>query len=255
MLIVGLVGLVEVFGLGACAGQEVKPGTGAPQKPTVAQPTEDTALMRQLEEINARTVLIKDLSAEFEQKKFTPLLKNPMVSSGKLRVKGSVVLWDTVKPEPSVMRIDDRELRIYYPSQKVVEVYPIGEDMRRLSSSPLPRLDNIRKQFAIARMDPKSLDPAVDPAKVVGIVMSPTVAEIKEHVRTVKVIIDIAAAYATHMEITDADGDRTLIVFTKVKTNAGVSDRELELTFPAGVREVRPLSGGGGAGGGSEGGR
>jgi outer membrane lipoprotein-sorting protein len=211
----------------------------------VSKPPEDTALMRQLEEINARTVKIKDLSADFEQRKFTPLLKNPMVSTGRLKVRGSVVLWDTLKPEPSVMRIDAHELRLYYPAHKVVEVYQIGEDMRRLSSSPLPRLDNIRKQFAIARSDPKGLEPGADSAKVVGIVMTPTVAEIKEHVRTVKVNIDSAAAHATAMEITDADGDRTLIVFSRVKLDSGLTERDLALQVPAGTKVTNPLSGDG----------
>jgi outer membrane lipoprotein-sorting protein len=230
----------------ACAAQEARPGKeGVPSKEVAHQPAEDAALMRQLEEINGRTVLIRDLSADFEQRKFTPLLKSPMVSNGSVRVKGSVVKWDTVKPEASVMRIDERELRIYYPAHKVVEVYPIGEDMRRLSSSPLPRLDNIRKQFTIARSDPTELDPGADATKVVGVVMTPTSPEIKDHVRTVKVIIDMRAAYATHMEVTDSDGERTLIVFSKVQLNAGLTDRDVALEVPAGVSVTRPLSGGG----------
>lgn len=228
----------------ACATQEGATVSGGGRL-VEAQPAEDAELMKQLEEINSRTILIKDLSAEFEQRKFTPLLKQPMVSSGSLKVRGSTVRWDTVKPEASVMRIDEKELRIYYPGPKVVEVYPIGEDMRRLSSSPLPRLETIRKQFSIARSDAKELDPRADAGKVVGIVMTPIVAEIKEHVRAVKVIIDIDAAYATHMEITDSDGERTLMVFSRVKTNLGLADRDLALDTPAGVKVTRPLGGSG----------
>ncbi len=228
----------------SCAAQEGRvPGVSATEPPA-----EDATLMKQLEEINARTAKITDLSAEFEQKKFTPLLKSPMVSTGRVKVKGAVIRWDTIKPEPSVMRIDERELRIYYPAQTVVEVYPIGEDMRRLSSSPLPRLENLRRQFSIARFDAKELDAGAEPAKVVGVAMTPTVAEIKEHVKLVRVVIDIAAAYATHMEITDSDGERTVVVFTKLRANSGLTEKDVALETPTGVRVTRPLAGGTGDG-------
>ena len=41
----------------------------------------------------------------------------------------------------------------------------------------------------------------------------------------------------------DADGDRTLLTFTHVRTSTGVSDADLELKLPAGTKMVKPLEG------------
>lgn len=227
----------------ACA-QHGSTGT-AQKQPEPAATSETPELKAVLEDIDARAAKVTDLTGDFEQRKFTPLLKKPLVSSGKVRVRGPVVRWDTDKPSPSIMRIDDKELRIYYPDQKVVEVYPIGEDMRRLSSSPLPRLESIRSQFAISRIEAKDLDPDADPAKVVAMRLTPTAPGLKEHITSVRVLIDVASACTLRMEMTDPDGERTLIVFTQVKINPGVAEADVALKVPSGVRELRPLEGAG----------
>src|SRR5438067_2441003 len=111
--------------------------------PAVANP----ALAARLADIDARAGKIKDFTARFEQKKFTTLLKKPLVSSGTIRVVGPVVRWDTDKPDPAVLYSDGREFRMYYPRQKSLEVYPIDRRMADLAASPLPRLTSLRDHF------------------------------------------------------------------------------------------------------------
>src|SRR5689334_1906118 len=80
----------------------------------------DRMLWKQMLEINARGAGIKDLRADFVQEKFTPLLRKPLISAGKILIKGSATLWITEKPEPTVLRIDAKEVRLLYPVQKVL---------------------------------------------------------------------------------------------------------------------------------------
>ena len=88
---------------------------------------EDPALSRQLEEIDARGAKIKDFSSDFRQEKFTALLKKPLVSSGLVRVSGQVIRWDTKQPENQVLYSDGHEVRMYYPAQKLLEIYTIDQ--------------------------------------------------------------------------------------------------------------------------------
>lgn len=204
---------------------------------------EDPALMKQLEEIDRKGAAATDLTAEFEQKKFTPMLKQPLVSTGTIKVKGAAVRWDTVKPEPSIMRIDEKELRIYYPNQRVVEVYPIGEEVRRMTASPLPRLAMIRAEFVVSKANPRDLDASADPAATVALELKPRGEGLKEHVDKVRVLLDVASGCATRVEVVDPDGERTVIVFSRIKINTGLKDSELALQTPAGVKVVNPLAG------------
>jgi outer membrane lipoprotein carrier protein len=201
-------------------------------------------LNKRLDDLDRRIAQIKDLTANFEQQKKSALLKKPLTSSGTVKVKGPKVYWDTTKPHRTVMTIDTTEVRIYYPEQKTVEIYPVQGDMATLSSSPLPRMSVIREQFEITEIKPQDIDPAAKPDGLIAIKLTPKNASLKEHIQQVRVLIDAAAAAARRVEITDADGEQTTLTFTNVKTNTGLTDKDVELSVPKGTTESHPLEGG-----------
>ena len=212
---------------------------------TLRASTGDSALNAKLADIDRRAADVRDLSARFEQKKFTALLKKPLVSSGRVRMKGSTVRWDTEVPEPAVLHSDGREIRMYYPRQRVVEVYPIDRRITDLAASPLPRLASLREHFAIAEVDARDAFGAEvegeDRGRRIALRLTPTDEYLKEHVDRVLVLLDVEAAYVLRVEVDDADGDRTLIRFTDVKLNGGVKQADVDLAVPAGTKVSRPL--------------
>ena len=73
----------------------------------------------------------------------------------------------------------------------------------------------------------------------------PTIAQ---HLKSVRVLLDVKNAHILKAETTDAaeegeEADRTLITFSDVKTNAGLKDEDLALVIPKGTKESRPLEG------------
>ena len=76
----------------------LKPASGTPSH---AGPTCD---MRGRE---TKVAVIVNLSVDFEQQKFAPLLKKPLVSCGTVFAKAAAVLWNTRTPEPTLMRGDE----------------------------------------------------------------------------------------------------------------------------------------------------
>jgi outer membrane lipoprotein-sorting protein len=212
-------------------------------------PREDSALLKRLEAVDARTGDVQDLSAHFKQEKFTALLKRPLVSSGTVRVKGTKVRWDTEKPGPAVLYLDATQIKLYYPKQKLVEIYPIDRRLAELAASPLPRLQTLRQRFWIEQIPLKEFgtDGAADDQQI-ALRLMPKDASLAEHVKSVRVLLDVKNAHILKAETTDAadegeDPDRTLITFSDVKTNAGVKDEELNLVVPKGTKESRPLEG------------
>jgi hypothetical protein len=153
------------------------------------------------------------------------------------------MLWDTRQPEPTLMRIDPTEVRLLYPRQKVVEIYPIDQRMASLAASPMPRLDVLTRYFAIQPIsDPQALWPDVpqNPSHL-ALRLRPTDPALREHIQEVCVLLDIPSGFVLRAQTIDADGDRTTLAFSNVRTDAGLSDRELELEIPAGVEVTRPL--------------
>ena len=201
-----------------------------------ASPAADDSLDAVLADIDRRAGRAADLTGRFRQEKYTALLKKPLVSEGRIRMKGPVVRWDTEKPEPGVLYSDSREIRIYYPKQSTVEVYPIDRRLSDLAASPLPRLAILRQHFSI-----KPLTSARDGASPLEIALTPTDESLAQHVDEVRVTLDVASARVTRVEILDADGDRTLIRFTDVRTDTGIKDHELDLSLPPNTKVSRPL--------------
>ena len=190
--------------------------------------------------VDARAEKIRDLSADFEQRKYTPLLKKPMISAGAVRAKGSAMFWDTRKPEPTLMRVDEKEVRIYYPGQKTVEVYPLAGQLAALAASPLPRLAALVPHFSFSPGAAKDLEEE-EAANRLVVKLTPIDPSLREHVDHVTVLIDADHGFILAFQLIDADGERTVIRFSQVKTNENLDDARLELKLPADVKTVRPL--------------
>ena len=201
----------------------------------------DSVLWHRLSEIDNRAASVKTLSARFDQQKFTTLLRRPLVSSGQVRVSGSVMRWDTQKPEPNVLLVDPHEARFYYPTQKALEIYPLDERLGELAASPLPRLELLRARFSFEQVPVSELDPAADASRFVALKLTPTDPSLREHVRQVRVLLDARQACIVKAEITDGDGDRTTLSFSDVHINPDVGD--LTLKVPPGTAVARPLEG------------
>jgi outer membrane lipoprotein carrier protein len=208
-------------------------------------PAADPALEAKLADIDARAAKIEDFSGRFEQQKFTALLRKPLISNGTIRKVGPLIRWDTEKPEPSVLFSDGKEFRLYYPKQKLLEVYSLGQRMADLVASPIPRLQTLKGQFSIEPLDAATAkrdapDLAGQP-DVVPVRLRPTEAFLKEHVREVRVLLDAKSARMLCVTTVDADGDRTVMRFTDVKINTGLKPADVQLNVPGDVKVSRPM--------------
>ncbi len=208
----------------------------------------DPALWARMTKIDAKAGQITDLSADFEQQKFTPLMKKPLVSSGTILAKGAAMLWDTRAPEPTMMRVDEKEVTLYYPHQKTVEIYPIAGQLSSLAASPLPRLSVLLQNFDFAPATKKDLSKEMgdaDRPNRLALRLTPSAKTpdktLREHVDNVVVLIDTEHAFILAFQLTDADQERTVIRFSNVKTNANLDDARLRMHLPPGIKTVRPL--------------
>jgi len=226
------------------------PPATAPAAQGQTQTAAQEALQRQLDEIDQRVAKITSLRADFEQQKHTPMLRQPLVSVGNLLVKGDKVRWDTRKPQPSAMQISggssgiEGEIKIYYPDATVVEIYKAQGDLRELSGSPLPRIALLRRYFDFSKIDASDMGiKAGDDGRFIALELKPRTDDLKEHITSVRVLMDASVPCIKKLSMLDADGDRTEIEFKNVQINADIDDAALELKVPPGTRVSRPLGG------------
>ena len=194
----------------------------------------DDATIKRLEAADAKGAAIKDLTAAFEQKKFSPLLKKPLVSRGTIRAAGEAMLWLTESPEPTRLRIDGRSIQLLYVNQKSLEVYPLKGKLASMATSPLPRLATLREKFDLAA------DPAAKPGTL-SVLLTPKDAELKPFIERVRVTLNEAVGVVETFELTDPDGERTEITFSDPKPNTGLTAKDLDLAVPPGTKTTHPL--------------
>lgn len=237
-----VIALLTPLGAEFMARAEDPPGGAA--LPTAASPApEDPAVTRAMEELARRSEQVHDLTARFEEQKYTALLRKPMVSRGRLRIVGDVARWETESPHEVITRRDRGELRIYYPQQKTVEVFPLGRHSAMPDISPLPAPAELREHF---RMEPIPVDGSgagCSDEACLALRLHPRTAVLAEHIRTIDVVVDRSTGLLRRAEVKDPDGDRTVLVFSEVRVNTGLKAEDLDLDLPAGTKEVRPLPG------------
>jgi hypothetical protein len=77
--------------------------------------------------------------------------------------------------------------------------------------------------------------------------MRPSEPELAKHIDQVSVLLEVSSGLVMKAETIDADGDRTVMTFSGIKTNLDLKDHDLELELPTGVKITHPLEGFGGA--------
>ena len=207
--------------------------------PTTAPSGIDPRLWDRMKATDAKADQVKDLSADFEQLKYTALLKKPLKSTGTVHARGNVMLWDTHGSQPTHMRVDEKEVSIYYENQKTIEAYPIAGQLGSLAANPLPRLATMMGHFQFTLADENEFEKAEADRLILK--LTPTDDALKEHVKSVHVSIDTNTGLMHAFQLTDADGDRQVIHFTNIKPNSHFDDAKLQIKAPADVKIVRPL--------------
>jgi outer membrane lipoprotein-sorting protein len=223
------------------------PVWGQATRPT-SSPSINEQLAAALRAIDAKVSQIKDLRADFRQEKQTALLKKPLISSGSLLVKGSRTLWKTVEPEPTEMLIDAKEIQIFYPREKVLEIYPIQGQLGALAASPLPRLEVLEKFFSFEGISVTDLKPDGSEEQYLAVKLTPMEDSLAKHVRQVEVLLDRDSGFVMEARTLDTGGDKTTLRFSHFQANSGLKDSALELHVPKGTTISRPLEGVEGAG-------
>jgi outer membrane lipoprotein-sorting protein len=206
----------------------------------------DPQLWNRLIQIDRRAGQIRDLTAEFEQQKFTPLLKKPLTSRGVVRATRNLMRWDTTEPQPTVMIITPTEASIYYPTEKLQEIYPISGQLGALAASPLPNLQLLRRHFAFEADLVSELDAALADRQgdYIALRLRPVDPSLREHIDQVRVLIDTTTAFMIRTEMVDADGEKTVLTFRNIQANTIPDEAQLRhLRLPPDVRLVRPLEG------------
>ncbi len=194
-----------------------------------ATPMGAEEVVRRLREVQAKT---KDFSADLHQEKKLSLMKEKIVSRGRIRFKKpDKVSIEFFHPEPSQMVFDGKTVLLYYKEEKMAERYslrsnPLAERYLVFSKDPFQeklagwKIVEDRESFLVMEIIPKVKDPLF-----------------------VKTRLQVSKKdwMVIGMEMIEKNGDTTSIRYSNMKVNTGLIDSDFEIHLPKDVKitEVR----------------
>ena len=174
-------------------------------------------VVRHLREVQEKT---KDFSADLYQEKKLSLLKEKIVSRGRIRFKKpDKVSIELFHPESSQMVFDGKTVLLYYKDEKIAERYsfhsnPVAEKYLLFSKDPFQenltewKISEDHESFLVMEIVPKVKD-------------SPFV---KTRLRISKKDWMVIG-----MEMVEKNGDTTSIRYSNMKVNTGLTDSDFEI--------------------------
>jgi outer membrane lipoprotein-sorting protein len=166
-------------------------------------------------DIQAMLAKPEQLCGRFEQTKHLAGMKKPLVSTGRFCVvAGKGVLWRTLKPFPNTLRLTRDEI-VHLQGERVAMRLDAGKE-------PTVRMIN-GVLFSLLAGDIKQLDALfdVDAALAGGGWKVALKARSAALERAIGAIALEGGAYVRGIHMNEASGDRTVIVFSDIKTGPG----------------------------------
>ncbi len=170
---------------------------------------------------------MKDFSADLLQEKKISLLKEKVISKGKIRFKKpDRIFIEFFHPEASQMAYDGKTFLLYFKEEKMAERYqiqgnPVVERYLLFSKDPFQermaqwKIVEDRESFLVMEILPKVKDAFF----------------VKTSMRISKKDWII-----TGMEMVEKNGDTTTLQYSNIKVNTGVSDSDFEIRLPKDVK-------------------
>ncbi len=188
-----------------------------------SQPVGTDEVIQRLREVREKT---SDFSADLLQEKKVSMLKEKIVSSGRIRYKYPDKVSIEFFHPTSQMVFDGKTLLLYYREESAAERY-------RAQSSPM-----VEKYLLFSR-DP--FQQQLADWKIVADQESSLVMEVLpkgEDFPFAKARFWISKKdwMVTGMEMVEKNGDTTLLRYSNIKVNTGLADSDFELRLPEDVR-------------------
>lgn len=189
-----------------------------------ATPISADEVVKRLKEVQAKT---KDFSADIHQEKKLSLLKDKIVSRGRIRFKKpDKVSIEFFHPESSQMVFDGKTALLYYKEEKLAERYslrsnPIAERYLLFSKDPFQeklaewKILEDRESFLVMEIIPKVKDPLF----------------VKTRLRVSKKDWMVIG-----MDMVEKNGDTTSIRYSNMKVNTGLTESDFEIHLPKDVK-------------------
>ena len=186
----------------------------------------------------------RGMTANLSQVQHTAIINEDERDSAMVRLKktkdglhGYVEFND---PNRRIIGFQNRQLQVYYPKTNTVDVYDLGKHGAQLDQFLLLGFGTSGKELEKSYKIRVTGTETLDGKPVTQIELTPRTAEALEYMKKIELWIPQNASYPLQEKIYKNAQDYILINYSDVRINSGLTDKDLELRVPAGVKKNYP---------------
>jgi outer membrane lipoprotein-sorting protein len=188
--------------------------------------------------------VFKGFSANLTSVTHTAVIDEDETEKGRILLKRGKrdmeMLVEFAEPNSKSVAVHDRKAEIYYPKQRTIEEYDIGQYQALLDQFMLIGFGTSGKELA-ASYDMKVLgNESVAGTSTTHLELMPKSAEVRKNLKKLELWIPESDAYPVQQKIYLAAGDYRLFTYTNVKMNPPLSDADLRFRVPKDTKRVSP---------------
>ncbi len=194
-----------------------------------------------LKELDGVAKNFHSLSADVERTKVTVVVNDHSTESGTILVRGDKMLLELKTPDArTILRTGDN-LYIYTPGLKRVEEYNLGKNRTLVDQFLLLGFGTEGKELQKGYLIALLKEDKVDDRKTVELELTPKSDAVRKQIAKIQIWLDESNWLPVQQQFYEAgSGDYSIVHYSKIVRNPGISDSQFKPHWPKGTEKVKP---------------
>ncbi|MBC7924514.1 MAG: outer membrane lipoprotein carrier protein LolA [Bryobacteraceae bacterium] len=184
------------------------------------------------------------ISADITRINYTKVLDEKLTEAGtiKLRKRGKDLQFriDFSKPDAKIILFRGRKAEMYFPKLQTVQEYDLGKQRSLVDQFLLVGFGTAGKELSANYKTVYGGEETVAGQKTWKLQLTPLNTKIRENLKQLELWISETGGYPVQQRFIQASGDYNMVTYSSVKLNPVVSDEDLKLKLPKGVKRETP---------------
>lgn len=214
--------------------------------PAAALPATVDSVDDVLARMDRAAASFKAFSADLQSVAHTAVINEDAIDMGRILLRRGkhdmAMLVEFTAPNPKSVAVHDHKAEIYYPRQKTIEEYEIGQYRALLDQFMLIGFGTSGRELAAAYNMKVLGNETVAGQSATHLELVPKSAEVLKNMKKLELWIPASDTYPVQQKIHLGAGDYKLFTYTNIKMNPPLSDADLKLKVPKDTKRVFPQS-------------
>jgi outer membrane lipoprotein-sorting protein len=197
-----------------------------------------------LARMNSSAVTFRSMKADLVKISHTEVVNDDSRESGNIAVlrkaPGSLrMLIQITKPEQRAAAFAGKEVQVYYPKMKTVQIYDLGKQSQLVDQFMLLGFGTsgteLRRNYKVSAGGTETLDGTA----TTRLDLTPLSKEVSQHFEKLQLWISDEGGYPVRQKLIQPSGDYILITYSSIRINPPLTQASVELTLPSGVKKQK----------------